>query len=57
MIKSGDDANVTSHDAALLSSYKVDVDLIETELASLGPDGAKDSLTTPTLNHPLMDPF
>ncbi|KAJ6424799.1 hypothetical protein OIU84_025552 [Salix udensis] len=32
---------------AQLSSYKVDVDLIETELASLGSDGAKDGLTTP----------
>ncbi|KAB5540946.1 hypothetical protein DKX38_013920 [Salix brachista] len=40
-IKSGDDAIVTSDDAAQLSSCKVGVDLIETGLASLGPDGAR----------------
>ncbi|KAJ6299500.1 hypothetical protein OIU76_020464 [Salix suchowensis] len=50
-IKSGDDANVTSHVAAQLSSYKVDVDLIETELASLGSDGAKDGFAHPEITH------
>ncbi|KAJ6691956.1 PHD FINGER FAMILY PROTEIN [Salix purpurea] len=40
-IKSGDDAIVTSDDAAQLSPCKVGVDLIETGLASLGPDGAR----------------
>ncbi|KAJ6777640.1 PHD FINGER FAMILY PROTEIN [Salix koriyanagi] len=36
---------------AQLSSYKVDVDLIETELASLGSDGAKDGFAHPEITH------
>ena len=56
-IKPGDDAIVTSDDAAQLSSCKVGVDFIETGLAALGPDGAEDSLTTPSLKSPIDGSF
>ncbi|CAK7331144.1 unnamed protein product [Dovyalis caffra] len=56
-IKLGGDATVTSQDVAQLSSCKVDVDLIETELASLGSDGAKDGLTTRAPKSPIDGTF